>query len=156
MSDTIATVLSIGACTVSRAFVWGGNAIFTADNGHGEHYTFRVSRKDPGSCWFVALLTGPDNDRDYTYLGVLAWPGILPGTRVAQIPYCKITRASKLGAESTPVRVFNFAMRIVYGAQAIPAGYSVLHDGRCAKCRRHLTDPESLKTGLGPVCRDGA
>lgn len=31
-------------------------------------------------------------------------------------------------------------------------GYSVLVAGMCVVCNRKLTDPESIRTGIGPVC----
>lgn len=30
---------------------------------------------------------------------------------------------------------------------------TILHSGRCGRCKRELTDPESLATGIGPECR---
>jgi hypothetical protein len=30
---------------------------------------------------------------------------------------------------------------------------TVFHEGRCGKCNRKLTDPTSIRIGLGPVCR---
>ena len=32
------------------------------------------------------------------------------------------------------------------------AGFDVHHEGKCGKCGRPLTVPESVKTGLGPIC----
>lgn len=33
-----------------------------------------------------------------------------------------------------------------------PTGLEVWHAGRCAKCRRELTHPDSIARGLGPIC----
>lgn len=33
-----------------------------------------------------------------------------------------------------------------------PTGLEVWHAGRCAKCRRPLTHPDSIARGLGPIC----
>lgn len=33
-----------------------------------------------------------------------------------------------------------------------PKGVTVHHDGRCGKCGRTLTDPHSLRIGIGPEC----
>ena len=32
------------------------------------------------------------------------------------------------------------------------AGYTLHLEGRCVICNRKLTDPESIETGIGPVC----
>ena len=139
---------------VTPTTVEAGKSTFTVANNKGEHYTFMVTKKDPepgtrwvayGPSWFVALLTGPNNDQDYTYMGVL--------NHAADTMYVYLTKASKFNPDSKPVQVFDFAMRVICGVQSLPNGYSIQHDGTCAKCHRKLTDPTSLEIGLGPVCR---
>lgn len=155
-------------CNITMVFIRAGKATFTVANNAGSHYTYKVTRKDPnagskyaqyGPTYFVALLTGPDNSRDYTYMGMLSSYAVdgqtlggLLGDDVL-VDILKLTRASKLSNTSVPVRVFNFAMRVLAGVQSLPAGYSIQHDGLCGRCGRHLTDPESLRTGMGPICR---
>jgi len=64
---------------VPLAFVLGGNATFTASSTKGGRFTYRVrlakpraGQADDGTRrWFVAVLTGPDNSSDYTYLGTI-------------------------------------------------------------------------------------
>lgn len=36
----------------------------------------------------------------------------------------------------------------------LPDTISVLHNGYCGRCGRPLTDPQSLITGIGPVCEN--
>jgi len=31
---------------------------------------------------------------------------------------------------------------------------AIYHNGKCCVCGRQLTDPESIKLGIGPTCRD--
>jgi hypothetical protein len=139
---------------ISLDFIKAGKAIFTVDNGKGTHYTFKVTKKDPevGSKWekygpsfFIGLLTGPDNTSDFTYMGMLKWEG--------GRPICKLTKASKFQEETTAVQVMNFALRVAWGSQQLPDGYSIRHAGLCGRCARQLTDPVSLELGLGPICR---
>lgn len=134
---------------LSMDFVWAGRAIFTVSSKTGEHYTYRVNKQVEESrtdrdriLYFVGLLIGPDNTSDYTYLGVLEDTGL------------RLTRASKLDSDSKPVRVFDWALRVIKGEQILPQGYMIEHAGRCGSCGRMLTDPESLRTGIGPVCRE--
>jgi len=60
-------------------FLLGGNATITASSTKGGRFTYRVrlakpraGQADDGTRrWFVAVLTGPDNSSDYTYLGTI-------------------------------------------------------------------------------------
>jgi hypothetical protein len=36
--------------------------------------------------------------------------------------------------------------------ETLPDHFHILHQGRCGKCARPLTDPVSIELGLGPVC----
>lgn len=59
------------------AFILGGNAIITVTSKRtGTSYTFRVAQAEgregePSAPYFVSVLTGPDNGRDYTWMGML-------------------------------------------------------------------------------------
>lgn len=125
-------------------FFLGGNATFTADNGKGEHYTFKISKskRDITSPYFVSLLTGPDNETSYTYLGITNASGLL-----------RLTRASKMNEQSKPVMVFKWTMKHVFGDRQLPEGYQIRHAGKCGCCGRTLTEPLSLTIGIGPECR---
>jgi hypothetical protein len=128
---------------VSKDFILAGKAIFTVANPQGEHYTYRVSApKQGGDIRFVSLLTGPDNTGDYTYLGLLKAGS---GDVVA-------TAKSKLSTTSRPFAVAQFAVNVVFGKRPLPAGYRLIHAGRCGRCARLLTVPESVETGFGPEC----
>jgi len=35
----------------------------------------------------------------------------------------------------------------------IPAALTIQHNDACGRCGRELTDPISVATGLGPICR---
>lgn len=129
-------------------FVTAGRALFTVSNGRGDHYTFRVSKsKDAherfGHSYFVALLTGPNNEADYTYLGLL-------DTRTMTLrPTHKSPRSL---VDGKPGQVFAFALRVLSARQSLPAGYDIAHCGHCGRCGRTLTVPESIETGIGPEC----
>lgn len=138
----MATVDSTHAIRETRFFS-GGNATFTVDNGQGTHYTFKISKgQDDDAPYFVGLLSGPDNESSYRYLGIYK-----PDTgRVI------LTRKSGYKAESTPVKVIRWALAMLHAGKEFPAGYALMHAGRCCVCGRKLTTPESIEAGIGPIC----
>ena len=132
---------------VTREFLTAGRAIFTVTSGTtGEHITYRIAHKKGSEkyppAWFVSVLTGPENTSDYTFLGMLD-----PETGMV-----RLTRSSKYREDSRPVVVVRWALRKIWEHREFPAGYTVLHEGRCGRCGRLLTVPESIETGIGPEC----
>jgi hypothetical protein len=123
-------------------FLMGGNATFTVANAAGDHYTFKVRKPDERAPFFVSLLSGPDNESSYTYLGIFNPSSV----------FVALTKASKFKPDSLPVQVVNWALRVINGECALPAGYAIQHAGKCGCCGRKLTHPESLLTGIGPEC----
>ena len=126
----------------ARDFTLAGNAILTLSSRKtGARYTFRVSQaKNCDTRWFVSLLTGPDNTRDYTYVGCFE-NGAL-----------RLTRASTYRDDATPVRAFRFFATSCLAGDTIPDQLEIRHEGRCGRCARTLTVPESIDRGIGPEC----
>lgn len=135
------------AMNVGPEFLRAGHAVFTVANPSGEHYTYRLAsppeRVSQAEFAFASLLTGPDNECDYTYLGCYH-----PSR--AEV---RLTNASRFAADSKPVRVLRWAVEVVHGRKPLPAGYAIRHEGRCGRCGRALTEPRSLECGIGPECR---
>jgi len=128
--------------TITTRFVTAGRAIFTVSNPKGERYTFRITKKDDdrGVVFFGALLTGSDNEHNYTYMGLVNGEAV------------RVTKASKYAQDSKPVAVLAWALAVVNGKRNLPEGYAIRHEGRCGRCGRTLTVPESIDSGLGPEC----
>lgn len=120
-----------------------GKAIFTVSNPSNKHYTYKIKLKkfEKNSCWFIYLLTGPQNTSDYTYLGVY----------VPSIHGVRITAKSKYTEDSEPVKVLKWALARIANDN-LPVGYKIQHEGRCGRCGRTLTTPESISRGIGPEC----
>jgi len=148
---------------ITKEFVLAGKAIFTLEIPHewaaehdcNAHYTFKVVLKqgNDGSngkpksddIYFVNLLSGPDNTSDYSYIGVL---NKSTGNVV-------LTRASKITKDCMSYRLLNRLLANLWGGteqKILDAGFDVHHEGRCGRCGRKLTTPESIKRGLGPEC----
>jgi hypothetical protein len=131
-------------------FLLAGNATFTVlSTGTGTRFTYKVTRQDDNSPWWrVGLLTGPNNTTDYRYIGSIGWdranypaPRFFPprGTNLAALP------ASTRG----------FAWVLDAAARADERWEQLLefhHAGRCGRCGRTLTTPESVSAGFGPEC----
>ena len=118
---------------ITKEFATAGRAVFTLEvpttfqeqANARPHYTYRVTKKDAsekwGDAWFVALLTGPDNEASYSYLGMLD-----PASGAL-----KLTRGSKLSADAVPVKLVQRVFARVAGrsrclrASSVGSGRSV-------------------------------
>lgn len=145
---------------LSKSFVTAGNATFTIEvpvdwaSAHGSkpHYTFKVRKKEDRNSagkfvWFASILSGPDNTSDYKYIGILN----------ADSGMVRTTAKSAMPADSLPVRLLNRSLALVWGGDTTKmetAGFKLHHEGRCGRCGRKLTVPESIETGLGPECAE--
>jgi hypothetical protein len=125
-----------------RRFVTAGRSRITLSSRRtGARYTYRVTKPQDGDGFFVSLLAGPDNEGDFVYLGMLS-AGVF-----------RLTKASKMGVVAPPVAAFRyFCERVLPDGGAVPDALEVRHEGRCGRCGRALTVPESIDTGIGPEC----
>ncbi len=130
---------------ISKEFLFGGHAIFTVANPNDEYYTFRVTAPDDQHelypIWFLSVLTGPNNQTDYSYAAT-----------VRQNGFIKVTGKSKFTPDSKPVKVAQWAINLILAGGKLPEGYKIHHEGRCGKCGRPLTTPASIESGIGPIC----
>lgn len=123
-----------------RTFALGGNATLTLESAKtGARFTFKIRAADDGSLSFVSVLTGSDNESDYAYLGTIRADRFAHG------------RKSKIGADSASAVAFAWAWPHI-AAGRIPPTLNVWHEGRCGRCNRKLTVPESIASGFGPEC----
>ena len=130
--------------TPDKRFFTGGNATFTVDNGKGTHYTFKIRQpKGDNKPFFIGMLTGPDNEASYTYMGIFD-----PVTFLI-----RLTAKSRYNDDTVPVKVARWTLFCIREGKSLPEGYTVKHSGRCGCCGRLLTVPESISSGLGPECR---
>lgn len=121
------------------AFVTAGKARFTVSNTEtGNRFTYRVRTNRTGEVLFVSLLCGPDNESHYSYLGFIRGGVYIHGGRKAQV-----------GPDALGAKAFAWFWR---NMTRLPESVEVHHEGRCGRCGRALTVPESIETGLGPYC----
>jgi hypothetical protein len=126
-------------------YITGGKAVFTlVSRATQRRYTYRV-RKGNRGIFFADLMTGPDNESDYTYQGTVRLDG---SYQQSKCDGCLPEDAPSIKA----LRWF-LALAATKDERGHP-GVEVWHEGKCSRCGRRLTDPESIATGLGPVCRE--
>ena len=123
-------------------FFEGGRAVFTIHNNQGKHFTYRIGRRTPDQPFFVSLLTGPDNTSSFTYIGI--YNPLFGNVR--------LTAKSRLSEDSLAIKVLKWGIGLVRNSKKIPEGYGIHHEGKCARCGRKLTTPESVSNGIGPEC----
>lgn len=135
-----ATVAKLEGTETIKNFMLAGKAIFTAvSKKTGTRYTYKVKHNEDRNCWFVSLLTGPENSSDYTYMG---W--IKDGN-------FKTTKGSKISDSASSVLGFNWIYQHVSKGLVLDQ-VEIFHAGRCGRCGRLLTVPNSILTGYGPEC----
>lgn len=123
-------------------FMLAGNAYMTLRSARtGTRYTFRISQKKGARVWFVSTLYGSDNTGDYSYVGM-----------IDDNRHFRVTRKSRFTDESPQVKAFEWALRHLVEKGEVPDQLEVWHEGRCGKCGRLLTVPESIANGIGPEC----
>jgi hypothetical protein len=140
MSDTARFQTAVAA----RDFITGGNATVTlVSTKTGTRFTYKIRANDEGDVFFVSLLSGPDNESDYRYLGRVA-RGVFWAGR-------KIPKPGDVGADAPSSLAFKWAWeRLCKGVML--DSLEVWHEGRCARCNRKLTVPSSIASGWGPEC----
>lgn len=150
-SDDAAMICDDGSTLEHGQIATAKNAVtfMTAGKAHvtlvslstNTRFTYRINTSDDGRMRFVSVLSGPDNNASYKYLGHVAigrevyWHG----------------RKSKIDEKAPSARAFAWAWRQL-NAGNLPAQLQVWHEGRCGRCARRLTVPSSIATGFGPEC----
>lgn len=155
MSDNLAVIptasidasdlrAELRSADVTVRFMLAGDAHVTFQSEKtGVRFTFNVVAAPPGALatnrvsHFVKVLTGPDH---YEYLGCIYESRVYKhGVR------------SKISASAKSAVAFTWCWSKLTAGR-MPEVLAVYHEGRCGACGRRLTTPESIETGLGPVC----
>jgi hypothetical protein len=122
-------------------FILAGNARVTVVSKKSQaRFTYRVRRPAGDKPWFVSVLTGSDNENDYTFFGTI----------FANMEL-RHSRKSSIGEEAPSVVAFRWLFSHLLRGN-LPETVEVHHEGRCGRCGRALTVPESIESGFGPEC----
>jgi hypothetical protein len=126
-------------------FIFAGNSTFTVLNSaSGNRFTFKVStsKNDDSAPFFVKVLRGNDNVNDYSYIGHIF--------KNKQDKFYH-GKKSKVSSDAQSVQVASWLFSHLNNLDKFET-IEIFHEGRCGKCGRKLTTPESVKSGIGPEC----
>lgn len=132
---------------LSSKFLLAGRALFTVQNTKGEHYTYKVRKKEsvyqgkPSVGFFVSVKAS-GGVYPYRYVGMLN----------ETLGTIKCTAKSEYLPGTKEYDVVAWACQAVLNSRMIPANYKVFHAGKCGRCGRNLTDETSVNRGIGPEC----
>lgn len=125
-----------------KAFVKGGKAHFTLRSKKtGTRFTFRVRKAGRRNVWFAAVLTGCDNENHYSYFAYDQSYGFRFDSK----------NKAKLREDTPSVKAFFWFMKKLLNDEDL-SSVEFWHQGKCARCARMLTVPESIAHGFGPEC----
>lgn len=134
-----------------KEYMKAGNATITIRSKKtGNRFTFKIKASDPAErypnkVWFVSVLNGPDNWTNYMYMGKIN----------SDFKMFEWTRASRVGTEALSWKAFDWLFKALDDAPMFFNGQvEVWHEGKCGRCGRKLTVPESIERGIGPDCAE--
>lgn len=138
--------MELATASDALAYTFAGKATVTiSSRKSGTHYTYKFSKPSDdkeSDLYFVSALTGPDNESDFTYIGLAFKDRVANGL--------KLTAKSRFTPDAPCVKAIDWALK-----QLANGGHNdlvVLHANACGRCGRKLTTPQSILTGLGPEC----
>lgn len=126
----------------TKTFALAGNATFTVQSQRtGTRYTYKVRKSKDGMRHYVSLLTGPNNETNFQFFATI-FAGMT--LRHGNPDKTVIT-------QQAPAAIA-FAWLWKHIDSLKPEQVSIHHEGRCCRCGRTLTVPESIESGIGPEC----
>ena len=127
-----------------KNFIFGGNATFTIVNTDSKKYfPFKVRKsKDSDEVFFVSIMNHSVNNYNHNFLG----------TFFSKDNCYKTSKKSSIKSDTTSSKVISWFFNYFINSEEKYPTVQVYHDGKCGKCGRKLTTPESVKSGLGPIC----
>ena len=129
-----------------KTFFFAGKAVFTLRNSNtGNRFTYKVTapkkQKDPKNpVYFVKVMNGSDNESSYAFAGTI----------FDKNSYTH-SKKSMINSDATSVKVIESFVGFLT-KDKVPNGVEVWHEGKCGRCGRRLTVPDSIYTGIGPEC----
>lgn len=130
-------------------FITAGKSEFSIKNEvTGTHYTYKVMKarnpqRDSKAVFFIRVC--------YEYLN-FQYAGCLIIGQDNSITYSKGV-TGKIDSDAPSIKGLLWLFDKAVHNKPIDKRMGIYHFGRCARCGKVLTDPESVRIGLGPDCR---
>jgi len=137
----------------SKAFILAGKAIFTAlSEKTGTRFTYKVVKAKENhstskEVYFCSVLTGSDNEADYKFFG-----SIIKNKSINSLNFKWSTKSKGISPIAPSVLAFDFIINKLIVQNKTNNNLHIYHEGRCGRCGRLLTVPESIENGIGPEC----
>lgn len=128
-------------------FITAGNATFTVKSlKTGVRFTYKVTMpEDNDNMLFINLLTGTDNESSYSYIFHLY--------QKDGVPMLVHSKKARITEDAPACVAFKYVFYNLLVGKEMPL-VEIWHEGRCGRCGRKLTVPESIDSGYGPECID--
>ena len=128
----------------TEEYITAGDAIFTLMSTLiDRRTTYRITQdKNQPKRYFCKYLYGPENTRDYRYIGMF----------YSDTLHLRTTRASDMTNRNLTFAMMSYFLDVVAGRREWPDTMQFYKSNRCARCARLLTTPESIEKGIGPEC----
>jgi len=126
-------------------FITAGHSTFTITSERtNRHFTYHCTKplgeENREYPVYIRVLTGPDNTNDFTYIGIIGKSG-------------KFVLSRNSVDLPDQFRAFSWFWQNISNGN-LPTTVSFEHAGKCGRCGRLLTTPESIARGLGPICAE--
>lgn len=131
---------------IAKRFVLSGRALFTLKSARtGNHITFKIKaareQRPQGPSHFVSVLDHADGQGGYSYLGLV---------RDERFEIGSLRKTHHTSSSTSAIALSWLFGNLAQGQ--LPEQCELWHEGKCGRCGRRLTHPDSIATGLGPEC----
>lgn len=118
-----------------KKFILGGHATFVIRQEPDIEYEYSIKKNKGSNCYFISVL---ENGK-FVYCGYLD----------ATLEYHRGMKGS-YDCNYRPVKGLLWVLK---HCENLPSQVKVIHRGICSVCNRKLKDEESIRWGIGPICR---
>lgn len=128
-------------------YVTGGNATFTLYSTKlDKRYTYKIRIDSKCEDRFYAyVLYGQDNCSDYRFTGFFYKDNFT-------LRASKFDRDDAIYTSDDRFKMLGCFLQILCTEEELPETCIFYPSGKCARCGRMLTTPESIESGFGPEC----
>ena len=127
-------------------FCTAGNSVFTLVSLKTQtRYTYKVLASDDRTAFYVKCLAGPNNNEDYYDLARIRLRDGVP-----DIYFISGKGRMFVATSKAYLAIEHVFMNCLVKIKMLDV--EIWHEGRCCRCGRRLTVPESIEQGYGPEC----